>query len=401
MSVKSDALYLNLLEDLDWALTAEDYTLLLKGEALVISADLSPAKAAAKALINSFYKKFIDDISFSADAAALQKFVSANNCCADFQGLRFDNCSSWEEELLGEFRRRVHLFFEPLSCISFGSILDRGRLGPGSNIGSGFSDSYSKLFSSKLTCTNTVLHQVYKAWTKESDRYASAEDFRASIFGECSFVEGNRLSFVPKTRLISRTICTEPTLNMFFQLGLGALIEDRLKEVYNIDLSFQSMLNKMMAGSTSSGSPKYATIDLESASDTISLRLIDEVMPASFAAWLHLFRSPKVRLPSGDYLTLSMVSSMGNGFTFPLQTAIFSCLVDSVYRCRNRRLVRNHSYRSGRDVKLTHGNFGVFGDDIIILNDLFKDTCWLLTRCGFRVNSLKSFNEGVFRESWV
>jgi len=183
MSVKSDALYLNLLEDLDWALTAEDYTLLLKGEALVISADLSPAKAAAKALINSFYKKFIDDISLNADAAALQKFVSANNCCMNFQGLQYDSCSSWEEELLGEFRRRVHLFFEPLSCISFGSILDRGRLGPGSNIGSGFSDSYSKLFSSKLTCTNTVLHQVYKAWTKESDRYASAEDFRASIFG--------------------------------------------------------------------------------------------------------------------------------------------------------------------------------------------------------------------------
>jgi hypothetical protein len=57
--------------------------------------------------------------------------------------------------------------------------------------------------------------------------------------GEVDIVEGNRLDFVPKNDDISRSICVEPTLNMFFQLGFADILNSRLKEFAGIDLENQ------------------------------------------------------------------------------------------------------------------------------------------------------------------
>jgi hypothetical protein len=406
MSRKTNALFSNLLDDLDWAI-GQDVEDAFNGNLKIEPAflrEVGPSCAqtvAARSLINSFYKKNIDEISPQADQAALAKFLSANNCCRDYQGLYLTQEWSWNEELVNEFVARVHHFFTPLGELSLGAILDKGSVGPGSNIGAVGTDYYSKIFSSHLSTTNSTLYQIYKLWASESDRYSNAEELRISTFGECSLVEGNKLSFVPKTRAISRTICSEPTLNMYFQQGLGASIEDRLREVYSIDLSTQPDLNRVMASHWDCRAGcTFATIDLASASDTISLRLLNDIMPRAFLGYLKLFRSPFVTLPGGESTELFMVSSMGNGFTFPLQTALFSCMVDAVHRCRDTRLVRNkRKLNRNGTVSLTHGNFGVFGDDIIVSNVLFADTCYLLQRCGFQVNEQKSFNQGVFRES--
>jgi len=86
-----------------------------------------------------------------------------------------------------------------------------------------------------------------------------------------------------------------------------------------------------------------------------------------------------------------MVSTMGNGYTFSLQTALFACAVLAVYRFRNVKPVypRNEEY----------GNFAVFGDDIIVETQVDRDVRELLELLGFSVNHSKSFACGPFRES--
>jgi hypothetical protein len=88
---------------------------------------------------------------------------------------------------------------------------------------------------------------------------------------------------------------------------------------------------------------------------------------------------------------LFMVSTMGNGFTFPLQTMIFGCVVEA---CAEALEIELQRPRGG-----TLGQFGVNGDDIICPKGLYDVVCRLLTILGFEVNKTKSFHEGPFRES--
>jgi hypothetical protein len=81
---------------------------------------------------------------------------------------------------------------------------------------------------------------------------------------------------------------------------------------------------------------------------------------------------------------------MGNGFTFPLQTAIFAACVTAVYKVKDLRV--NHGHHSPR-------NYSVFGDDIIVDCRAYDLVVDMLNLMGFDVNRDKSFNQGFFRES--
>jgi hypothetical protein len=82
---------------------------------------------------------------------------------------------------------------------------------------------------------------------------------------------------------------------------------------------------------------------------------------------------------------------MGNAFTFPLQTVLFTSLVVGAYRAYGRKIIWPSD--------ATVGNFAVFGDDIIVHRECYDLVVKLLHYCGFTVNSDKSFNSGPFRES--
>jgi hypothetical protein len=123
----------------------------------------------------------------------------------------------------------------------------------------------------------------------------------------------------------------------------------------------------------------------------MSLSLVREFFPASVVRWLELTRCPSTVLPDGKIVDLHMVSSMGNAFTFPLQTLFFSALVFGAYRVHNVPLVKSFGDRVG--------NFSVFGDDIIVERKCYNTVVRLLEVCGFTVNKDKSFNQGLFRES--
>lgn len=192
-------------------------------------------------------------------------------------------------------------------------------------------------------------------------------------------VPGNKITFVPKTALIDRSIAIEPRMNIFAQLGLGALIRSRLKRV-GLDLDTQ-VPNQVLAriGSTLG---TVATIDLSSASDTLARELVRDLLPLPWLTALEWVRS-KSGTYRGQKIVYEKFSSMGNGYTFELESMIFYALSLSCaeYYREDKTLVR------------------VFGDDIAYPTRSVERLVEVLSYCGFSVNTKKSFTSGVFRES--
>lgn len=382
MISRSDALFTNLMLDLEFP----------DGDPSPFSNYRDYAKAY---LARDVYKKLLTRISDQADQRALEKFKTVNTRCAVWE---MEYSGSWDEELVGSLKETIYKFWNPEGyplVSSFASVLDRARPGPGASLGATGNDFYSKMFSSKLSCTSQHLYDTYRAYVSDYPLWQSAELCREAHYGSVDVVQGNRLSYVPKTNDISRTICIEPSLNMFYQLGFGARLEDRLGQFFGIDLSRQPVVNRELArlGSVCGG---FATIDLSSASDSLGLKMLREVLPGDMLDWLLRLRSPYSDV-GGEVLELAMVSTMGNGFTFPLQTMLFASVVATAFRFHHIKLERAKWSKDGalRDP----GNFSVFGDDIIVPTLVAKTVITLLERLGFQVNTSKTFVEGPFRES--
>lgn len=186
------------------------------------------------------------------------------------------------------------------------------------------------------------------------------------------------LEFVPKSAKTYRSIDKQPTLNTVWQAAVGDYMTARLGK-RGINLRDQSINNSRAAIGSIDGST--ATIDLSSASDLISYELVKSLVPED---WFRLLRSLRTSTTSykGKEYRLNKFSAMGNGFTFPLQSAIFYALslaslpADATNRCVT-----------------------VFGDDIVIPCEHYDAVARTLELCGFRVNETKSFKSGPFRES--
>lgn len=340
-------------------------------------------------LAAAFYKKLVDNTAPDADEKCLLKFLESNNRC---EGWSLDLRFAWEEELVGEFRTLIDRFFYPNNEPLVGTFMDlavRGRLGPGASIGANGTDFYTKLFSSELSATSSELYSWYLEYISWFTDWGLGEFDRLMAFGLPHYTLSNSLSFVRKTRDISRSICTEPTLNMFFQLGLGEIIGERLDQYFGIDLATQSEQNRKLA-CRGSLDDSLVTIDLESASDSMSTRMCDEFMPEFLLDLLYRLRCPYSRI-GRDELRLHMISTMGNGYTFPLQTCVFACVVQAAARLSGDELTRADA---------PDPNWGVFGDDIICPSGkCSRLVLRLLEILGFRVNGSKSYFVGPFRES--
>jgi len=196
---------------------------------------------------------------------------------------------------------------------------------------------------------------------------------------DLDLIPGNRVAFVPKTAVIHRAIAVEPLLNLYAQLGLGTLLRRRLKRV-GVDLDDQSANQRAALEGSQDGS--LATIDLSSASDTLSRALVALLLPERWHFALDLVRS-KVGKFEDRWIRYEKFSSMGNGYTFELETLIFWSLCLGV--CS--------------ELEISPEKVLVYGDDIIVpvaAYDLLEET---LSFSGFTLNRAKSFKEGPFRES--
>jgi len=210
------------------------------------------------------------------------------------------------------------------------------------------------------------------------------------LWGEQKIItcDGNVVFTVPKTSEIDRAACKEPALNQLLQTTVGDHIRDRLK-LFGINLNDQSRNQKLAREGSLSG--HLATIDLKSASDSISQRCVFELLPTCWVKLLDDLRSPKGLLPDGSDVVWEKHSTMGNGYTFELESLIFWALTCATIKNENRVDATSVRYRA------TH--VSVYGDDIICPSSHYHAVCQTLIGVGFTVNEKKSFHEGPFRES--
>ena len=357
------------------------------------SIDSTPKEVACYRQLESLVKKLNqeDEPSEEASRNALLKFLSVNDRLKD-RAIPYQ--FMWEEELVGEFKKQVYEFWYTSSDVTtplvsdWTEVFNRGRTGPGASLRAKGTDLYTKLFGGSLSATLSI-SDIWRTLVVRNPQFSAAYSEPAWVF-DTVVVDGNNLSFVNKTRDIARPICTEPVTNMWLQLGFGSILESRLRQKYGIDLSIQPEINRRLA-TIGSISNQLCTVDLESASDSMSLSMLRECLPSSFLAFLLKMRSPCSRLPDGSVVPLNMVSTMGNGFTFPLQTVIFTCAVVASYRYLGIPYV----LRGPWDDR----NVSVFGDDIIVDRRVVDVLVRLLSLLGFVVNSDKTYVEGPFRES--
>lgn len=210
---------------------------------------------------------------------------------------------------------------------------------------------------------------------------AAMRDATGGIYDrEIEEVVGSVVGFVPKDARAHRSIAVEPSVNQFLQRGIGLAIRRRLKRRWRLDLSSQTRNQDLAREGARDGS--FATIDLSAASDTVSLEIVERLLPPD---WVALLRSTRCAFTQVDGKThmLHKWSSMGNGYTFELETAIFAALVRAVLPS---------------DVWYA-GDWAVYGDDIIVPTQFASDLCEVLAYCGFSLNERKTFVSGPFRES--
>lgn len=191
-------------------------------------------------------------------------------------------------------------------------------------------------------------------------------------------VPGNRVVTVPKNAKGDRTIAAEPSMNSYIQQGVGRYIRRRLMRS-GIDLSNQK-INQNWA--SLSNFFDLATVDLSAASDTIARELVFTLLPPDWAAFLDSLRS-KCYLLDGEWHPYEKFSSMGNAFTFELETLIFYCLISTIEEQASGRSLFSSAY----------------GDDLIVRQSDFPLVKEVLEYCGFSVNTEKSFHSGQFFES--
>lgn len=188
-------------------------------------------------------------------------------------------------------------------------------------------------------------------------------------------VRGNRFFTVPKDSKKDRGCCVEASLAVSLQLDAGEKINERIEKVYKVNLSRGKEYHMWLA-QVASLHGTFSTIDLSNASDTVAFGLVQLLLPSDWLTLLNSLRASTTEL-DGRTVLLNKYSSMGNGFTFPLETLLFWTLA---------RVVGSKCCT-------------VFGDDIIIETEHYDDMAAALRYFGFTPNAKKTFREGPFRES--
>ena len=253
------------------------------------------------------------------------------------------------------------------------------RIYPRFSGGSTMSDSGSETtIPDKLTSipTHTQGFSIFTPYWMEWSSWGR-------LFGDGSrefptVVRGNEFFTVAKDANKRRGCCKEPSLNVTHQLDVGNRIRGCLRRRFGVDLTSGQQYHQYLA-KVASTTGEFATLDQSNASDTLSRGLVRLLLPEEWFTLLDSLRSHST-LVDGRWVHLEKFSSMGNGFTFELETLIFLCLARSACGLRRDWVT-------------------CYGDDLIVPSEDAEAVKAVLRFFGFTLNERKSFVSGHFRES--
>lgn len=205
-----------------------------------------------------------------------------------------------------------------------------------------------------------------------------------------------KLSCVPKNSTSKRTITVEPLMHVFMQKGLMEHLRDCIKRCSILspclDINDQSKNQNLAKVGSLTG--KWSTIDLKSASDLLSVNLVETVFgrDQEFLDLMLDFRSQYVQCKD-NVVRIKKFAGMGNALTFPVQSVVYAVvMMAAILIARNTRI-------TGKSVKAASRCIQVYGDDLIVHTEYMTQVCSALHRVGLKVNPKKSFSNGRFRES--
>jgi hypothetical protein len=333
--------------------------------------------------------------------SALCVFRDAEASCSHFnkvgkyEALKL-NSSESTRHLLPRMRRFIRAV---LGECSVPDILSGARHGPGSSLATtkGRVSKYFKFSDLPYTVTREASDYGWSLIRSDERWYNALKEEYLIRHSDCagvaddevlrnwsfSIVKGNRIEFVPKDARKERTIAIEPLMNLMIQLGVDRHIRRRLKR-FRCDLDDQTRNQRFAFRGSLPGGSGDCTLDLSAASDSISIGLCQLLLPKEWYHFLMALRSPigEVR---GEVFSYEKISSMGNGYTFALESLIFLAAAYAV------------AFEDSRESALDR--ISVYGDDIIVPPTCYFRLVELLQTLGFKVNREKSFFSGPFRES--
>jgi len=327
------------------------------------------------------------DLGFDKKGAAVKAFIAAEEKCRETNDRLDLPCPTRDVSAVLHYATRK--IAEVLGdCPTFDEL--DFFFGPGAttNVKGRHANARRKL-STRMACSEELLPTVGQLleelplWVNAVGTPLDQDWSRVSVPVDVSV---GKLHFVPKNSKTFRPICIEPVLNSLLQKGYGSVMKRRLRK-FGVDLFDQSR-NQELAG-IGSREGNLATIDLKSASDTVSIGLVFHLLPFDWATRLAECRTGQVEC-EGVLLNLEKFSSMGNGYTFELESLIFFGLMSGVISYMKQ--IGELGY--GFDAPL-----GVYGDDLIVPTNCYDLAVKVLSYCGFDVNPQKSFCAGPFRES--
>lgn len=206
-----------------------------------------------------------------------------------------------------------------------------------------------------------------------------------------------KLISVPKNSTSRRTITMEPLLNQFVQQGLNLELRSMIERdsILSISLALtdQSLNQKLaLAGSLTDD---WATIDLKSASDLMSVKLVKLVFGGhgQFFDLMMECRSTSVVCSEYEIHGLGKFAGQGNALTFPVMSVCLTVVcIAAILDARGVQASYWNVKRAARQLR-------VYGDDIIVGKKYAHQCVTWLERVGFIVNQSKSFLKGNFKES--
>lgn len=233
-------------------------------------------------------------------------------------------------------------------------------------------------FFAKIVYNSPGLYYAFRTHCKQYGKMRRLDSTESGY--QCFFryfskfvtiTEVSRITTVPKDNTKDRVILCEPMGNMICQRAIAKAIIKFIENEYGITLANSQDVHKFLISDENN-----ATIDLSNASNSNWYAVIRFMLKdTKLLSYIDNCRISTV-VYKQTYHHLNMVAPMGNGFTFELMTLILLSIT---------RQFDSFSH--------------VFGDDIIVHNEVADDVISLLESCGYKINTTKTFVNSPFRES--
>jgi hypothetical protein len=402
-------------------------------------------------VLGSFFNRYIS-VPEKLEEKALQAKAARKFLDTNFDGASIDDYvleHPMLEPLITKMRYHIGVFFdEPVVMTDLYELVGHG---PNRTTDIAFVDAFLHNKEQAFAGTKAALQQLlcYLHWDVPlHDQLVSKDDDTRSLINSMDLgnskgwrknllvqvVRYTETSFVPKKFDSLRTMCPEPTTVAFFAKAVARWITRKLLTKCNIDLATQPSVHKNMARLASLyDDVKVATVDWSEASDRIWLTLVKAVMsegnaPSWFNFMNHVCRVGRtcvkwdgtfgatsdfadehvlrvyleertdeftITQSAGNYSVIAfvdttMIATMGNPLTFPLQTLVFWAFLTACTELAADRL----------DIPLVEMfDPSSFGDDGLVDSRAREEILRYAPLLEWRLNVDKSFFEGSFKES--